>query len=477
MTDILPKPAGYEEKLKCANDIKDGIEVVLTPEYPQFLQAFFNPFVNILRVVPTQTSEGIEQRLRNTILDIIQRLPFSPPDTFRTYVPELYDVCLNVVKEDNADNGVPAIKVLLELHKNFRQLLELQAGPLLEFIIKVGPTAGGGSGGGRRPAGTSMHAMCGRACDSRCASTALLLQLPVAVSTPCHGPLITCNAMLFVQRRLCSGSCLRCQQSSAGHTQLARWFSIIKKSKWLVRAGLEPAPQRAACFRMLRQRTQRGHDMGLGPAWMSAQHKPLSRCPGMVTAVQTFTELPATVAELLAPAAVPGADPPWAKHPGVAIPSYKGFKVAAECPMLGERARCSAPEWCWALQTAHARGPAWGCRLPTSAISAWLGFLKGGWRVLSAGCGREGGVPAAYLLFTMGMCAAALVRCSYVAAQRVPQPRGPAQAGHHGAARPGARAAGAQRQRPARGAQHAADAAVQRLPPRAGGRAPHRAWM
>lgn len=152
--------------------------------------------------MPCQTSEGIEQRLRNTILDIIQRLPFSPPDTFRTYVPELYDVCLNVVKEDNADNGVPAIKVLLELHKNFRQLLELQAGPLLEFIIKVGVTAG--RGGALAP---PCMPVCGRACDSQ--SEHSTQRSPSARHG--HEPSITCNAMLFVQRRLwISGSCLRC---------------------------------------------------------------------------------------------------------------------------------------------------------------------------------------------------------------------------------------------------------------------------
>lgn len=123
---------------------------------------------------------------------------------------------------------------------------------------------------------------------------------------------------------------------------VARWFSI-KKSKRLVRALLSTAANGLLSHAAPAPTGGGGHDMG---ACMPAA-PPRSPCLDILTtvcAVQTFTELPATVAELLAPA-VPGADPPWAKQPGVAIPSYKGFKVAAECPMLGERARCWAPEW------------------------------------------------------------------------------------------------------------------------------------
>ncbi|PNH02856.1 putative transcription-associated protein 1 [Tetrabaena socialis] len=123
-----------EERVKVAAELKEGIEIVLTPEYTSFLSTFFKPFCDILRTVPPQPSDTPEHKLRNTVLDILTRLPQN--EAIRGHITELYDVCLNVTQTDNQDNGLPAIKLLLDLQKAYRGFLEAQGGLLAQFIIK-----------------------------------------------------------------------------------------------------------------------------------------------------------------------------------------------------------------------------------------------------------------------------------------------------------------------------------------------------
>ena len=123
-----------EEKSKLVGDLRDSIEVVLTSEYPNFLQAFFKPFCDILRTVPAQTSDTAEHKLRNSILDILNRLPQN--DFFKPYVQEMLDVCTSTL-QDNQDNAVIAIKMVFDLQKTYKPQLEAQAGQFLEFVCQV----------------------------------------------------------------------------------------------------------------------------------------------------------------------------------------------------------------------------------------------------------------------------------------------------------------------------------------------------
>ncbi|GIL72029.1 hypothetical protein Vretifemale_2442, partial [Volvox reticuliferus] len=126
--------ASVEDKVKIAAELKENIDIVLTAEYSAFLSTFFKPFCDILRTVPPQFADTPEHKLRNTILDILTRLPIN--EAFKGYMLELYDVCLNVTQNDNQDNGLPAIKLLLDLQKTYRGYLEAQGSHLAHFLIK-----------------------------------------------------------------------------------------------------------------------------------------------------------------------------------------------------------------------------------------------------------------------------------------------------------------------------------------------------
>ncbi|GFR40174.1 hypothetical protein Agub_g731, partial [Astrephomene gubernaculifera] len=131
----LTDPASsVDEKVKVASELKENIEIVLTGEYSSFLSTFFRPFCDILRTVPPQFADTPEHKLRNNVVDILTRLPQN--EALRSHIVELYDVCLNVVQTDNQDNGLPAIKLLLDLQKGFRTFLEGQGSLLAQFLMK-----------------------------------------------------------------------------------------------------------------------------------------------------------------------------------------------------------------------------------------------------------------------------------------------------------------------------------------------------
>ncbi len=110
--------------------------MVHTPaEYQVFLATYFKPLCDILRSVPPQSADTPEHTLRKQVLDILTRLP--PNEVIRTCVGELYEVCLNVLQTDNQENGVPAIKLMLDLQKAFRVVLEQQGAQLAQFLTKV----------------------------------------------------------------------------------------------------------------------------------------------------------------------------------------------------------------------------------------------------------------------------------------------------------------------------------------------------
>eukprot|EP00798_Chlamydomonas_sp_ICE-L_P011537 gene11537-34249_t len=124
-----------EERITCANELREGLEVVFTQDYCNYLQAFFKPFCEVLRNVPPQLTDSPQHKLRNIVLDIISRLPQT--DVFRPYVQETSDICMAVMQTDNQDNAIIAIKVAFDLQKTYKGSLEKHAGLLLDFACKM----------------------------------------------------------------------------------------------------------------------------------------------------------------------------------------------------------------------------------------------------------------------------------------------------------------------------------------------------
>ncbi len=58
-------------------EIRESIELVHTQEYGKFLRHFMAPFLNLLQTVPPSYKDNAEHKLRNVVLEILNRhVPF-----------------------------------------------------------------------------------------------------------------------------------------------------------------------------------------------------------------------------------------------------------------------------------------------------------------------------------------------------------------------------------------------------------------
>ena len=132
---------GVEAKIAIVESIKEGIEIV-SNEYTNFLSCYVPAFEHVLKQVAPQTEKTQEHKLRNTVMEIIHRLPHN--ELLKSHVDSLMVVCLRVlggdeasgILGDNEENALLALKVVLDLHKNFRPHLERFIQPLVSFITK-----------------------------------------------------------------------------------------------------------------------------------------------------------------------------------------------------------------------------------------------------------------------------------------------------------------------------------------------------
>merc|ERR1719238_2360774 len=64
-----------DKRQKLATEVKEKMEYIISSDYTCFLNYLFPVFYNFLREGKTEFRDGPENRLRNTILEIIARLP------------------------------------------------------------------------------------------------------------------------------------------------------------------------------------------------------------------------------------------------------------------------------------------------------------------------------------------------------------------------------------------------------------------
>lgn len=125
-------------KLKCtiASDLRDQVEVFQSLEYPRFLSVLMPVFLDNLRNgTPVFVSNSLEQKLRNTILEILHRLPQTEP--LKEYAPELCRTLLQLMRVENEDNAVVCVKIIIDLHRAFKHVLEDQVQPFLDVVQEI----------------------------------------------------------------------------------------------------------------------------------------------------------------------------------------------------------------------------------------------------------------------------------------------------------------------------------------------------
>jgi len=123
-------------KITILNEIKDSIETMQPVEYSLFLHLFFPVFFSILtQTQPSFISVQPQQKLRNTVLEIIQRIPHT--EALQEYVPKLMEILLDLLKNDNEENGSICVKIIVDLHKNNKSILEKYVQSFFDIVKEM----------------------------------------------------------------------------------------------------------------------------------------------------------------------------------------------------------------------------------------------------------------------------------------------------------------------------------------------------
>ncbi|KAL5037675.1 transcription-associated protein 1 [Batrachochytrium dendrobatidis] len=123
-------------KVAIVTELRDSIEIVQSGEYPRFLAHILPVFINLLEKTPSAfSSDHDNHKLRNIILEIIHRFPHN--EALRQYVLDLMRVLMIVLREDNEDNGSISLKIIVDLHKNYKMLAEEFVQPFLNIVQEM----------------------------------------------------------------------------------------------------------------------------------------------------------------------------------------------------------------------------------------------------------------------------------------------------------------------------------------------------
>ena len=115
--------------------MRDAIEVVNTSEYPRFLSAFLPAFGAVLDAVPAQTEDNVEHKVRKIVLEMLNKLPHN--EHLRPHDKTVLAMATKALRAENEENALVCLRVIFDLHRNFRPSLEFEVEPFLEFVRSV----------------------------------------------------------------------------------------------------------------------------------------------------------------------------------------------------------------------------------------------------------------------------------------------------------------------------------------------------
>ncbi|CDY29210.1 BnaA06g25470D [Brassica napus] len=125
-----------QTRLEMVVEVRDSLEIAHTAEYLNFLKCYFPAFsVILLQITKPQFVDNPEHKLRNIVVEILNRLPHS--EVLRPFVQDLLKVAMQVLTTDNEENGLICIRIIFDLLRNFRPTLENEVQPFLDFVCKI----------------------------------------------------------------------------------------------------------------------------------------------------------------------------------------------------------------------------------------------------------------------------------------------------------------------------------------------------
>lgn len=123
-----------KDALQAATELREGIEIVHTVEFPLMLSALLPAFSNILahRTTPNPDTSTDDHKLRNVVLEIICRMPSN--EILRPHASHLVAVALDILNRDFEENALLASRIIFDLYKIYRTLPQDYVQPYLDFV-------------------------------------------------------------------------------------------------------------------------------------------------------------------------------------------------------------------------------------------------------------------------------------------------------------------------------------------------------
>lgn len=115
-------------RYKEISDLRERIEIVHTAHYQSFLTHLFPSLEGLLTrpapqgVNPSIGVTDVSHLVRQKTLEVLNRLPNN--EALKPYANRLFEVCLDVLRRDNEENAIVALRIVFELQRNFRAVLE-----------------------------------------------------------------------------------------------------------------------------------------------------------------------------------------------------------------------------------------------------------------------------------------------------------------------------------------------------------------
>ncbi|KDN49215.1 hypothetical protein K437DRAFT_79486 [Tilletiaria anomala UBC 951] len=130
---LMDDKVDVRTKLQVVVEVKEMLEMFHSVDYGRFLKSFIPAYTKLLENVPCAFStDATEQRLRHTVLETIQRLPQH--ELVKEYAEQVMKCMMVTLQNDNEDNAVTALKIIIDLHRSYKQVLGEHVQPFLDLV-------------------------------------------------------------------------------------------------------------------------------------------------------------------------------------------------------------------------------------------------------------------------------------------------------------------------------------------------------
>jgi transformation/transcription domain-associated protein len=139
-----------KHKVQHALELRDSIEVFQATDYVRFLHKMMPVFLKVLgegqpifvSTIPEQVELRFSysrmlmyQKVRVCLLEILHRLPIN--DHLKDYAKDIMGLLMHILKTDNEENAVISLKIMIDLHRNYKTLVADQVQPFLDFVFEM----------------------------------------------------------------------------------------------------------------------------------------------------------------------------------------------------------------------------------------------------------------------------------------------------------------------------------------------------